>query len=211
MDWDLAVQHPIVQQAGTYAQQGSQIALTWLMSPAAWSQFATLVIAYLLAVLVARRVRKPLSGMLTPRGGASDPLSRARGFLLSGVPLLLPLLAYLLSGIGEQVIRSVFGSGDIIAFGKRLFLLPLIHAVVVVNFAIPPPVCRSKVIIQPEQLTVASVGWLRYVHRLTVEVGFIHQYSADIGSGKDLPLHSGYRIVVAGLIDDEVAGGLHIH
>ena len=123
MDWDLAVQHPIVQQAGTYAQQGSQIALTWLMSPAAWSQFATLVIAYLLAVLVARRVRKPFSGMLTPRDGASDPLSRARGFLVSGVPLLLPLLAYLLSGIGEQVIRSVFGSGDIIAFGKRLFLL----------------------------------------------------------------------------------------
>ena len=37
-------------------------------------------------------------------------------------PLILPLLAYALTGIGESVTRSVFCSGAVIAFGKRVFL-----------------------------------------------------------------------------------------
>ena len=39
------------------------------------------------------------------------------------MPLLLPLLAYGFTGIGENVTRSIFDSGAVIAFGKRVFLL----------------------------------------------------------------------------------------
>ena len=122
MDFDLTDQPEIVQQAYGYAQQGYDLALSWLLSPAAWSQFALLVVAYLAAVFVTRRLKRPLTKLLTPQDGATDMLSSARRFLLMGLPLLLPLLAYVFTGIGEQVTRSVFGSGGVIAFGKRLFL-----------------------------------------------------------------------------------------
>jgi len=122
MDWDLSAQPPIVQQAVGYAEQAYALALTWLLSPAAWSQFGLLVAAFLAALYVTRRLQKPLTGILTPQEGATDVISSARRFLLLGLPLLLPLFAYVLTGIGEQVTRSVFGSSGVIAFGKRAFL-----------------------------------------------------------------------------------------
>jgi small-conductance mechanosensitive channel len=122
MDWDLSAQPPIVQQAVGYAEQAYALALTWLLSPAAWSQFGLLVAAFLVALYVTRRLQKPLTRLLTPQEGATDVISSARRFLLLGLPLLLPLFAYVLTGIGEQVTRSVFGSGGVIAFGKRVFL-----------------------------------------------------------------------------------------
>ena len=44
------------------------------------------------------------------------------------LPLLLPLFAYGFTAIGEQVARSLFGSGAVIAFGKRLFLFLALRA-----------------------------------------------------------------------------------
>ena len=40
-------QPEIVRQALDYAQQGWEIARSWLLSPAAWSQFGLLLIAFL--------------------------------------------------------------------------------------------------------------------------------------------------------------------
>ena len=64
MAFDLSSQPEIVQQAYGYLLQGWELALSWLLSPAAWSQFALLVLSYLLAVLAARGA-KP--------GGAPPP------------------------------------------------------------------------------------------------------------------------------------------
>ena len=64
MDWDNPPK--IVVTALGYAEQGWDLALTWLLSPAAWSQFALLVAAWLLAWLVTRRLRPALSRLLTP-------------------------------------------------------------------------------------------------------------------------------------------------
>ena len=122
MDWDLSAQPPIVQQAFGYAEQAYELALTWLLSPAAWSQFAMLVVAFLLALFVTRRLRPPLTRLFTPKDGATDVISSARRLMLLALPLLLPLLAYVFTAIGEQVTRSIFGSGAVIAFGKRVFL-----------------------------------------------------------------------------------------
>ncbi|WP_439523229.1 mechanosensitive ion channel family protein [Marivita sp.] len=123
MEWDLSTQPPIVQKALGFVLQGYEIAVTWLLMPAAWSQFAILVVVYLAAVVLARRARKPLINLLTPSKDSTSILSKLRHYLLLFVPLLLPVFAYALAGIGEQVIRSVFGSGAVIAFGKRLFLV----------------------------------------------------------------------------------------
>ena len=122
MNWDLSAQPPLVQKVAEYAMEAYRIALEWLLSPAAWSQFALLVVAFLLAVLITRRLRAPLARLLAPKPGSTDMLSTARRFLLLCLPLLLPLFAYMLTGIGEQVTRSLFGSGSVIAFGKRVFL-----------------------------------------------------------------------------------------
>jgi small-conductance mechanosensitive channel len=121
--FDLSTQPEIVQRMFGYAQQGWEIASQWLMSPAAWSQFGLLALAFVLALLLTRKLQPFLTGVLTPAADNTSVLATARRFVLIFVPLLLPLLAWILTGIGEQVTRSLFGSGAVIAFGKRVFLL----------------------------------------------------------------------------------------
>ena len=121
MDFDLTQYPPIVQQIAGYAVQGYDLAMGWLLSPAAWSQFGILVGAYLLAVLITRRLRPALHSLIDP-GETQNLFTSARLFVLQFLPLILPLLAFALTGIGEQVVRSIFDSGAVIAFGKRLFL-----------------------------------------------------------------------------------------
>ncbi|WP_306006137.1 mechanosensitive ion channel family protein [Aquicoccus porphyridii] len=115
-------QPEIVQQAVGYALHGWEIAKGWLLSPAAWSQFGLLVMAWLLAMLLTRRLRPALAQLLTPPEAQESPFASARRFVLMFLPLLMPLLAYALTAMGEGVTRSLFGSGEVIAFGKRVFL-----------------------------------------------------------------------------------------
>ena len=115
-------QPEIVQTVIGYGLQGWDMAQGWLASPAAWSQFALLLAAWLLAVLLTRRLRPALSRLFTPPEGQDGPIASTRRFVLMFLPLMMPLLAYGLTGMGESVTRQVFGSGDVIAFGKRLFL-----------------------------------------------------------------------------------------
>lgn len=120
MDWEN--QPEIVRQARDYALQGWELALGWLTSPAAWSQFILLVVAWGLAWLVARRLQPAILRLLSPREGARGFIPDARRLVAQFLPLLLPVLAYLFTGLGEAVSRSIFDSGAVIAFGKRVFL-----------------------------------------------------------------------------------------
>lgn len=105
-----------------YVQPGWELALGWLTSPAAWSQFGLLVAAFLLARLVARKVQPLPERFLTPAPGKAGLVAQTQLFLLPVLPLLLPLMAYGFTALGEAFTRSMFGSGAVIAFGKRLFL-----------------------------------------------------------------------------------------
>ena len=122
MEFDLSSQPEIVQQAAAYGLQVLEVGRSWLLSPAAWSQFALLVVAYLLALVLAARLRGTLRRFLTPDESADTFLAKVRRTTLLGLPLLLPLLAYVFTAIGESVVRSIFDSGAVIAFGKRVFL-----------------------------------------------------------------------------------------
>ncbi len=113
---------PFVGQALDYLMQGLELAQGWLLSPAAWSQFAVLIVAYMLAVLISRIAVPRLSALLTPPADSFSIFSTARRFVLQFLPLLLPLIAFALTGVGEQATRSIFGSGEVIAFGKRVFI-----------------------------------------------------------------------------------------
>ncbi|GAB5436054.1 MAG: hypothetical protein FalmKO_11790 [Falsiruegeria mediterranea] len=126
MEFGSDLQIQVLEQA----QRLWDIALGWLVSPAAWSQFALLVMAYLLALVVARKLRAPLTRLLTPPEDLDNPLAKTRRFVLIFVPLLLPLMAYAFTGIGESVTRSLFGSGAVIAFGKRVFLFLAVRILV---------------------------------------------------------------------------------
>ena len=119
---DLSAQPQIVQQIAGYGLQGWDLAKGWLLSPAAWSQFAILIVAYLLAVYISKRLRPTLTRILTPAEEAENIFATARRFVLLFLPLLLPLFAYAFTAMGEQLTRSIFGSGAVIAFGKRVFL-----------------------------------------------------------------------------------------
>ena len=121
MNFDPTQYPPLVQQIAGYGVQAYDLAMGWLLSPAAWSQFAILVGAYLLAVIIARRLRPALRGLIDP-GDRQNMFTAPRLFILQFLPLILPLLAYGFAAAGEQAIRSAFESGAVIAFGKRLFL-----------------------------------------------------------------------------------------
>lgn len=123
-------QPEIVVQALGYWNQGLEIAKEWALSPAAWSQFALLVAAFLVALWISRRLRPILTKLLTPEEENNSIFAKARRFVLQFVPLLLPLVAFALIGVGENITRSVFGSGAVIAFGKRLFLFLAVRILV---------------------------------------------------------------------------------
>lgn len=99
-----------------------QMALGWLTSPAAWSQFALLILAFLAARLIAARLTVWLARVVTPAEGKTGMFAGIRRFSLRFLPLLLPLIAYGLTALGEAFTRQMFGSGEVIAFGKRLFV-----------------------------------------------------------------------------------------
>ena len=123
-------QPEIVTRLREYFRLGLETAQGWLLSPAAWSQFALLIVAWVLAVVVSRLLRPTLVRLGTPDGENTSLLARSRRFLLIFLPLLLPLLAYALTAAGEAVTRSLFGSGAVIGFGKRVFLLIAARALV---------------------------------------------------------------------------------
>lgn len=112
----------ILKTALGYAQQAWELAQGWLLSPAAWSQFGLLVVAFVAAWLANRRLQPMLGRLLTPPEGKDNILATARRFVLIFLPLSLPILAYALTAVGEQIVRSIFDSGAVIAFGKRVFL-----------------------------------------------------------------------------------------
>jgi len=120
---DLETLPPFIQTGLGYADQGWTIAKSWLLSPAAWSQFGLLIAAFVMALFIFRFSAPRITKALTPQADNTSILATLRRFVLIFVPLLLPVLAYALTGIGEQVTRALFGSGAVIAFGKRLFLL----------------------------------------------------------------------------------------
>ncbi|WP_299850663.1 mechanosensitive ion channel domain-containing protein [uncultured Roseovarius sp.] len=128
MDWE--TQPEIVQQAYGYALQGWDLAREWLLSPAAWSQFALLVVAYLAALVFSRKLKPILRTLLTPPEDQDNIIASARRFVMLFVPLILPLLAYAFTGMGESITRSIFGSGEVIAFGKRIFLFLAVRILV---------------------------------------------------------------------------------
>lgn len=106
----------------SYVQQARDVSIDWLTSPAAYAQFALLIGAYLVAVAINKRLGVVLNKLLTPEGDSQSYLSQARRFALLFLPLMLPLLAYSFTALGEQATRALFGSGEVIAFGKRIFL-----------------------------------------------------------------------------------------
>ncbi|MEM6408726.1 MAG: mechanosensitive ion channel domain-containing protein [Pseudomonadota bacterium] len=113
---------PIVQTALGYAQQGVELAQGWLLSPAAWSQFAVLIASYFIAGLMTRWLKPRLTRLIAPPNDSETVFASARRIILKFLPLLLPLIAFALASAGEQATRSIFGSGEVIAFGKRFFI-----------------------------------------------------------------------------------------
>ncbi|MEO1397415.1 MAG: mechanosensitive ion channel domain-containing protein [Pseudomonadota bacterium] len=109
-------------QALEFLEQGTALALNWLTSPAAWVQFILLVAAFVAAWFARRIITPILVRLLTPAEASETYLSKLLRFALLFLPLLLPLLAYGFTAIGEQAARAALDAGDVIAFGKRFFL-----------------------------------------------------------------------------------------
>jgi len=94
----------------------------WLTSPPALSQISLLVLAYLAARYLGWRLSPVIDHAMTPKPEATHVIARLRRFALLFLPLLLPLLAYALTAVGEGLTRQIFGQGEVIAFDKRVFL-----------------------------------------------------------------------------------------
>ncbi|MGB7321371.1 MAG: mechanosensitive ion channel domain-containing protein, partial [Albidovulum sp.] len=169
-------QPEIVTKAIRFLEEGWQIALDWAVSPAAWSQFALLIVSWGIAVFASKKLGMRIATFVAPPTGARGPFAVLRRFVLRFLPLLLPLLAYGFTAIGESVTRSLFGSGAVIAFGKRVFLF--LAARVLVQRVIVDPFLRllGRYVLIPVAalyalgMTDVAGAWLE---SLTVQLGNI--------------------------------------
>ncbi|MGB5838176.1 MAG: mechanosensitive ion channel domain-containing protein [Albidovulum sp.] len=169
-------QPEIVTKAILFLEEGWQIALDWAVSPAAWSQFALLIVSWGIAVFASKKLGMRIATFVAPPTGARGPFAVLRRFVLRFLPLLLPLLAYGFTAIGESVTRSLFGSGAVIAFGKRVFLF--LAARVLVQRVIVDPFLRllGRYVLIPVAalyalgMTDVAGAWLE---SLTVQLGNI--------------------------------------
>lgn len=105
-----------------YALQFQMTLLEWITSPAAYAQFGLLVAATLLAVVTSAWARPRIERLIRPAADQTATLASLRRFALIFLPLLMPVLAYAFTAAGEQVTRSLFGSGAVIALGQRVFV-----------------------------------------------------------------------------------------
>jgi small-conductance mechanosensitive channel len=112
----------------------STLALEWLTSPQAWVQFGLIVVAYGGAVYAKRYLDTFLERILTPKENSKSLFAEMLNFVRLFLPLLLPGLAYVFLGIGEQITLSTLGAGEVIGLGKRLFILlgtyVLVHQII---------------------------------------------------------------------------------
>lgn len=113
----------IQEQALEYFNQAKDVALDWLTSPAAWTQFALLILAYFAAVFITKKLTPTLKNLLGLGAKINPMLGKVTDFASLFLPLLMPLLAYALTAAGESITRSIFDSGAVIGFGKRVFIL----------------------------------------------------------------------------------------
>ena len=120
----------MIETIERYAEQGQSILMDWITTPAAYAQFGLLVAAYLLAIVLSAWIRPRADRLIRPEGASQSSFAKARRFTLMFLPLLLPVLAYALTALGEQVTRSLFGSGAVIAFGKRIFVFLAVRRIV---------------------------------------------------------------------------------
>ena len=120
----------MIETLERYAEQGQTILIDWITSPAAYAQFGLLVAAYLLAVVLSAWLRPRVDRLIRPTEDNLSYFASARRFGLMFLPLLLPVLAYAFTALGEQVTRSLFGSGAVIALGKRIFVFLAIRRIV---------------------------------------------------------------------------------
>lgn len=139
----------IQAKALEYWEVARDLSVNWLTSPAAWSQFALIIVAYFVALYAARYTERFTKKLLTPAAKDKGNFASIRRFCLLFLPLLLPLFAYIFLGIGEQITRSAFGSGSVIAFGKRLFILLAGHILINKIVYAPFPKLLGKYIILP--------------------------------------------------------------
>ena len=142
-----------------YGTTAFEVALAWIIDPANWVQFALLVGSYLAAVIITRKLNPKLAQLLTPADGNETILAKVRRFVLLFLPLLLPLLAFGLTAIGEQVTRSIFGSGEVIAFGKRVFLFLAVRAFVRDMLTDPMLKALGKMVLVP-LAAIYALGFL---------------------------------------------------
>lgn len=119
----------MMETVQSYLEQAQTIALDWITSPAAIAQFGLLVAAFLAALFASRFIGPRLRGLIDP-GDSDTRIAQIRSFSLIFLPLLLPILAYAFTAAGEQVTRSIFGSGAVIAFGKRVFIFLAVRILV---------------------------------------------------------------------------------
>ncbi|MGV6802432.1 MAG: mechanosensitive ion channel family protein [bacterium] len=103
-------------------QTGIDTALAWITSPAAYAQLGLLIVAFILALLLTRLINPFLRKVLQAKAQDESLLAQLLKFTLIFLPLLMPLIAYALTAAGEQVTRTLFESGSLIAFGKRIFI-----------------------------------------------------------------------------------------
>ncbi|MGB0958839.1 MAG: mechanosensitive ion channel family protein [Halocynthiibacter sp.] len=124
------LEHPLIQTAMGYVDSAWAFSKGWLLSGAAWTQLSLLLVSYFAARYIIRHFEPKLVDFLSPEEGQTTILAKLRRFALLFTPIMMPLLAYAFTSLGEGITRAIFDSGAVIALGKRVFLFLAVRALV---------------------------------------------------------------------------------
>ena len=166
----------MIEKLEATGRQGLETLLSWLSTPAGYMQFALLLAAYLIALAVYAWARPRLKRVLDVDEEDRRPVSHALRFLRLFLPLMLPLIAYAVTAAGEAVTRSVFGAGEIIALGKRLFIFLAVWRLV--KYVLQDP--TLKFVGRYAALPIAALYVIGLLTVVTTELGEMRVVLGDI-------------------------------
>jgi small-conductance mechanosensitive channel len=166
----------MIEKLEATGRQGLETLLSWLSTPAGYMQFALLLAAYLIALAVYAWARPRLRRVLDVGEEDKRPISHVLRFLRLFLPLLLPLIAYAVTAAGEAVTRSVFGAGEIIALGKRLFIFLAVWRLV--KYVLKDP--TLKFVGRYAALPIAALYVIGLLTVVTTELGEMRVVLGDI-------------------------------
>jgi small-conductance mechanosensitive channel len=111
----------------SYFTQATDFIMEWVSKPETFVQFGILIVIFGIAVFLTRFLTPIITRFLQPKEGGEGYIYEMRLFAIKLLPLLLPVIAFVILATSESIFVAITGAGSILALGKRFFLFLAVY------------------------------------------------------------------------------------